>query len=290
MIRLIDMKHKEFLKASEKNVTDPIQLYKDNTAENTDVLGSIGDVEIKELFTSIEDSWAMDSMSTLEDFKKWIREVVVEQLETERKEEATKHAIDDLKQYYVDDIAESDTTDTKEDTKMEKRTKINSALLTTFPLINCCGGELCHTTDGDLIWLLEMDAFGNPEDKCWKLILELDLPVYYQNGGVKNTTMETTYTRISNPADPKWFCSPHTGKLGFYPDGTNPVIANFNHIGILLINPFEDRPECHIAYGASKRPVYTEDAIRAVIDCICEHYGRVPKELVSAIVNYYRED
>ena len=98
------------------------------------------------------------------------------------------------------------------------------------------------------------------------------------------------YTRITNPADPKWYCSPSTGKLGFYPDGINPVIANFSHIGVLLTNPFDETTECRVAYGAHKRPVCTEDAVRAMIDCICEHYGRVPKDLVNAIVNYYRED
>lgn len=227
--------------------------------------------------------------STMEDFKKWVREVIVELLETERKGDDTKQTIDDLKQSYVDDAAELDIANVKEDTEMAKETKINTAVLTTFPLINCCGGELCYTKDGNIFWVLEMNSFGNPKDKCWKLILELGLPVFYQNNHEKES-MDTVYTRISNPEDPRWYCSPNTGKLGFYPDGINPVIANFTHIGVLLTNPFDENTECRVAYGAHKRPVYTEDAIRAMIDCICEHYGRVPKDLVNAIVNYYKED
>lgn len=220
--------------------------------------------------------------STMEDFKKWVREVVVELLETERKG-------DDLKQSYDDDASELNIANVKEDTEMAKETKINTAVLTTFPLINCCGGELCYTKDGNLFWVLEMNSFGNPEDKCWKLIMELGLPVFYQNSHEKESR-DTVYTRITTPEDPKWYCSPNTGKLGFYPDGINPVIANFSHIGVLLTNPFDENTECRVAYGAHKRPVHTEDAIRAMIDCICEHYGRVPKDLVKAIVNYYRED
>lgn len=227
--------------------------------------------------------------STVEDFKKWVREVIVELLETERKGEGSKQTIDDLKQSYDDDASELDIANVKEDTEMAKETKINPAVLTTFPLINCCGGELCYTKDGNLFWVLEMNSFGNPEDKCWKLILELGLPVFYQNSHEK-ASMDTVYTRIANPVDPKWYCSPNTGKLGFYPDDINPVIANFSHIGVLLTNPFDENTECHVAYGAHKSPVCTEDAIRAMIDCICEHYGRVPKDLVHAIVNYYKED
>lgn len=225
--------------------------------------------------------------STMEDFKKWVREVVVELLETERKGEDTKQ--DGLKQSYVDDAAELDIANVKEDTEMAKETKINTAVFTTFQLINGCSGELCYTKDGKLFWVLEMNSFGNPEDKCWKLIMELDLPVFYQNIHAKEN-MDTVYTRITNPEDLKWYCSPNTGKLGFYPDGINPVIANFSHIGVLLTNPFDQTTECRVAYGAHKRPICTEDAIRAMIDCICEHYGRVPKDLVKAIVNYYRED
>lgn len=227
--------------------------------------------------------------STVEDFKKWVREVIVELLETERKGEDSKQTMDDLKQSYDDDASELDIANVKEDTEMAKETKINTAVLTTFPLINCCGGELCYTKDGNLFWILEMNSFGNPKDKCWKLILELGLPVFYQNSHEK-ASMDTVYTRITNPVDPKWYCSPNTGKLGFYPDDINPVIANFSHIGVLLTNPFDETIECRVAYGAHKRPVCTEDAIRAMIDCICEHYGRVPKDLVNAIVNYYRED
>ena len=276
VIRLIDTKHQEFLKDSEKIVADHIQLYKDITTENPDK-------QMNEIITDLEDSCATeDSGSTLEDFKKWVREVVVELLETERNG-------DDLKQSYDDDASELDIANVKEDTEMAKETKINTAVLTTFPLINCCGGELCYTKDGNLFWVLEMNSFGNPEDKCWKLILELGLPVFYQNSHEK-AGMDTVYTRITNPVDPKWYCSPNTGKLGFYPDGINPVIANFSHIGVLLTNPFDENTECRVAYGAHKRPVCTEDAIRAMIDCICEHYGRVPKDLVNAIVNYYRED
>ena len=236
---------------------------------------------------STPESILEDSGSTLEDFKKWVREVIAELLEIERKGEDTKQ--DGLKQSYDDDAAELDIANVKEDTEMAKETKINTAILTTFPLINCCGGELCYTKDGNLFWVLEMNSFGNPEDKCWKLILELGLPVFYQNSHAKES-MDTVYTRISNPEDPRWYCSPNTGKLGFYPDGINPVIANFSHIGVLLTNPFDENTECRVAYGAHKRPVHTEDAIRAMIDCICEHYGRVPKDLVNAIVNYYRED
>lgn len=226
--------------------------------------------------------------STMEDFKKWVRELVVELLETERKGDDTKQTMDDLKQSYDDDAAELDIANVKEDTEMAKETKINTAVFTTFPLINCCSGELCYTKDGKLFWVLEMNSFGNPEDKCWKLIMELDLPVFYQNSHAKES-MDTVYTRITNPEDLKWYCSPNTGKLGFYPDGINPVIANFSHIGVLLTNPFDKTTECRVAYGAHKRPICTEDAIRAMIDCICEHYGRVPKDLVKAIVNYYRE-
>ena len=218
--------------------------------------------------------------SMLEDFKKWVREVVVEILETERKREDTKQT--------YDDASELDIANVKEDTEMAKETKINTAVLTTFPLINCSCGELCYTKDGNLFWVLKMNSFGNPEDKCWKLILELGLPVFYQNSHEKESR-DTVYTRISNPEDPKWYCSPNTGKLGFYPDGINPVITNFSHIGVLLTNPFDETTECRVAYGAHKRPVCTEDAIRAMIDCICEHYGRVPKELVNAIVNYYKK-
>lgn len=237
----------------------------------------------------LEDSWTTEVPgSTLEDFKKWVREVIVELLETERKGD-TKQMIDDHKQSYDDDAAELDIANVKEDTEMAKETKINTAVFTTFQLINCCSGELCYTKDGKLFWVLEMNSFGNPEDKCWKLIMELGLPVFYQNSHAKES-MDTVYTRISNPEDPKWYCSPNTGKLGFYPDGINPVIANFSHIGVLLTNPFDENTECRVAYGAHKRPVHTEDTIRAMIDCICEHYGRVPKDLVKAIVNYYRED
>lgn len=225
--------------------------------------------------------------STMEDFKKWVREVIAELLETERKGDDTKQ--DDLKQSYADDASELDIANVKEDTEMAKETKINTAVFTTFQLINCCSGELCYTKDGKLFWVLEMNSFGNPEDKCWKLIMELDLPVFYQNIHAKES-MDTVYTRITNPEDLKWYCSPNTGKLGFYPDGINPVIANFSHIGVLLTNPFDQTTECRVAYGAHKHPICTEDAIRAMIDCICEHYGRVPKDLVNAIVNYYRED
>lgn len=227
--------------------------------------------------------------STLEDFKKWVREVVVEILETERKGEDTKQTMDDLKQSYDDDASELDIANVKEDTEMANETKINTAVLTTFPLINRCCGELCYTKDGKLFWVLEMNSFGNPEDKCWELIMRLELPVFYQNSHAKES-MDTVYTRITNPADPKWYYSPNTGKLGFYPDDINPVIANFTHIGVLLTNPFDQTTECRVAYGAHKRPIYTEDAIRAMIDCICEHYGRVPKDLVRTIVNYYKED
>ena len=227
--------------------------------------------------------------STMEDFKKWVREVVVELLETERKGEDTKQTIDDLKQSYVDDASELDIANVKEDTEMAKETKINTAVFTTFQLINGCSGELCYTKDGKLFWVLEMNSFGNPEDKCWKLIMELGLPVFYQNSHAKES-MDTVYTRITNPEDLKWYCSPNTGKLGFYPDGINPVIANFSHIGVLLTNPFDKNTECRVAYGAHKCSVHTEDAIHAMIDCICEHYGRVPKDLVKAIVNYYKED
>lgn len=242
------------------------------------------DKQINEIITDLEGAG-----STVEDFKKWIREVLVEYLEIERKEETTRHMEDDLKQSYDDDASELDIANVKEDTEMAKETKINTALLTTFPLINCCGGKLCYTKDGNLFWVLAMDSFGNPKDKCWKLILELGLPVFYQNSNEKGS-MDTVYTRISNPEDPKWYYSPNTGKLGFYPDGINPVIANFSHIGVLLTNPFDESTECRVAYGAHMRHVYTEDAIRAMIDCICEHYGRVPKDLVHAIVNYYKED
>ena len=238
---------------------------------------------------STPESILEDSGSTLEDFKKWVREVIVELLETERNGEDSKETVDDLKRSYVDDAAELDIANVKEDTEMANKIKINTAVLTTFPLINCCVGKLCYTKDGNLFWVLEMNSFGNPKDKCWKLILELGLPVFYQNSHEKES-MDTVYTRISNPEDPKWYCSPNTGKLGFYPDGINPVIANFTHIGVLLTNPFDESTECRVAYGAHKRPVHTEDAIRAMIDCICEHYGRVPKDLVNAIVNYYRED
>ena len=268
MIRSIDMKHQEFLKDSEKIVADHIQLYKDITTEKPE--------------ESTPESILEDGGSTLEDFKKWIREVVVEILETERKGE-------DTKQSYDDDASELDIANVKEDTEMAKETKINTAILATFPLINCSGGELCYTKDGNLFWVLKMNSFGNPEDKCWKLIMELGIPIFYQTGHEKES-MDTVYTRIANPEDPKWYCSPNTGKLGFYPDGINPVIANFTHIGVLLTNPFDENTECHVAYGAHKRPVCTEDAIRAMIDCICEHYGRVPKDLVNAIVNYYKED
>lgn len=277
MIRLIDMKHQEFLKDSEKIVVDHIQLYKDITTENPDK-------QINEIITDLEGAG-----STVEDFKKWIREVFVEYLEIERKEATTRHMEDDLKQSYDDDASELDIANVKEDTEMANKIKINTAVLTTFPLINCCGGKLCYTKDENLFWVLEMNSFGNPEDKCWKLILELGLPVFYQNSHEKESR-DTAYTRITNPVDPKWYCSPNTGKLGFYPDGINPVIANFSHIGVLLTNPFDQTTECRVAYGAHKRPIYTEDAIRAAIDCICEHYGRVPKELVNAIVNYYKED
>ena len=207
-------------------------------------------------------------------------------------EESTPNMADDLKtssKVSYKNNAESDTTDFKEDTEMANEAKINTAVLTTFPLINCCGGELCYTKDGNLFWVLEMNSFGNPKDKCWKLILELGCPVFYQNRHATERK-DTVYTRITNPADPKWYCSPSTGKLGFYPDDINPVIANFTHIGVLLTNPFDQTTECRVAYGAHKRPIYTEDAIRAMIDCICEHYGRVPKDLVNAIVNYYKED
>ena len=242
------------------------------------------DKQINEIITDLEGAG-----STVEDFKKWIREVLVEYLEIERNGEDTKQTIDDLKQSYDDNASELDIANVKEDTEMAKETKINTAVLTTFPLINCCGGELCYTKDGNLFWVLEMNSFGNPEDKCWKLIMELGLPVFYQNSHEKESR-DTVYTRISNPEDPKWYCSPNTGKLGFYPDGINPVIANFTHIGVLLTNPFDETIECRVAYGAHKRSVCTEDAIRAMIDCICEHYGRVPKDLVNAIVNYYKED
>lgn len=238
---------------------------------------------------STPESILEDSGSTLEDFKKWVREVIVELLETERNGEDSKETVDDLKRSYVDDAAELDIANVKEDTEMANKIKINTAVLTTFPLINCCVGKLCYTKDGNLFWVLEMNSFGNPKDKCWKLILELGLPVFYQNSHEKES-MDTVYTRISNPEDPKWYCSPNTGKLGFYPDGINPVIANFTHIGVLLTNPFDESTECRVAYGAHKRHVYTEDAIRAMIDCICEHYGRVPKDLVHTIVNYYKED
>lgn len=242
------------------------------------------DKQINEIITDLEGAG-----STVEDFKKWIREVFVEYLEIERKEATTQHMEDDLKQSYDDNASELDIANVKEDTEMAKETKINTAILTTFPLINCCGGKLCYTKDGNIFWVLEMNSFGNPKDKCWKLILELGLPVFYQNSHAKES-MDTVYTRISNPEDPKWYCSPNTGKLGFYPDGINPVIANFTHIGVLLTNPFDESTECRVAYGAHTRHVYTEDAIRAMIDCICEHYGRVPKDLVNAIVNYYKED
>lgn len=236
---------------------------------------------------STPESILKDSGSTMEDFKKWVREVIAELLETERKGEDTKQ--DGLKQSYVDDAAELDIANVKEDTEMAKETKINTAVFTTFQLINCCSGELCYTKDGKLFWVLEMNSFGNPEDKCWKLIMELGLPVFYQNSHAKES-MDTVYTRITNPEDLKWYCSPNTGKLGFYPDGINPVIANFSHIGVLLTNPFDKNTKCRVAYGAHKRPVYIEDAIRVMIDCICEYYGRVPKDLVKAIVNYYKED
>lgn len=238
---------------------------------------------------STPESILEDAGSTMEDFKKWVREVIVELLETERNGEDSKQTVDDLKRSYVDDAAELDIANVKEDTEMANKIKINTAVLATFPLINCCGGKLCYTKDKNLFWVLEMNSFGNPKDKCWKLILELGLPVFYQSSHEKES-MDTVYTRISNPEDPKWYCSPNTGKLGFYPDGINPVIANFTHIGVLLTNPFDESTECRVAYGAHKRHVYTEDAIRAMIDCICEHYGRVPKDLVHAIVNYYRED
>lgn len=242
------------------------------------------DKQINEIITDLEGSG-----STVEDFKKWIREVFVEYLEIERKEATTRHMEDDLKQSYDDNTSELDIANVKEGTEMAKETKINTAVLTTFPLINRCCGELCYTKDGNLFWVLEMNSFGNPEDKCWKLIMELGLPVFYQNSHEKESR-DTVYARISNPEDPKWYCSPNTGKLGFYPDGINPVIANFSHIGVLLTNPFDETTECRVAYGAHKRPVCTEDAIRAMIDCICEHYGRVPKDLVNAIVNYYKGD
>ena len=274
IIRLIDMKPQEFLKDSEKIVADHIQLYKDITTENSDK-------QMNEIIADLEGSG-----STLEDFKKWVSEVVVELLETERKEKDTKQTIDDLKQSYDDDASELDIANVKEVTEMSNEIKINTAVLTTFFVINCCSGELCYTKDRNLFWVLEMNSFGNPEDKCWKLILELGLPVFYQNSPEKGG-MDIVYTRITNPEDPKWYCSPNTGKLGFYPDGINPVIANFSHIGVLLTNPFDDRTECRVAYGVHKRPVYTEDAVRAMIDCICEHYGRVPKDLVNAIVTYY---
>lgn len=241
------------------------------------------DKQINEIITDLEGSG-----STVEDFKKWIREVLVEYLEIERNEATTRHMEDGLKQSYDDNASELDIANVKEDTEMAKETKINTAVLTTFPLINCCSGELCYTKDGNLFWVLEMNSFGNPEDKCWKLIMELGLPVFYQSIHEKESK-DTVYTRITNPEDPKWYCSPNTGKLGFYPDGINPVIANFTHIGVLLTNPFDETTECRVAYGAHKRPVCTEDAIRAMIDRICEHYGRVPKDLVHAIVNYYKE-
>ena len=269
LLQLIDMKHQKFLKTSEKNVDDTVQLYKDVKSENETSEEDKEPVEegcgssmegLTKLIPLWFDCWAPEHLHVLDNYIPDWKEIIEE---ARQKEQEAK--------------------------EMKTEIRTNMAILKTFETLNNSCGALVCTTDGNFLWTFEMSTFGNPDDKCWKLALELGLPIFYRNNDVKDTR-EEVYTRITKPENPMWFYSPSSGKLGFYPDGTNPKIANFDHIGILLTNPFDDRTECRIAYTAKDRPIYIEDGVRLMIESICEYYGRVPKDLVYAISDYYMED
>lgn len=149
------------------------------------------------------------------------------------------------------------------------------------------GGNICCLKEGYL-WILPMSTFGNVDDRCWKLLMILDAPIYYEESGTYIWPTKTTYKRILDPYNTEWVVNTDTNRIGFY-NGKDLVMRSFYRIGILLSDENPDLDEISIEGKPTMLPVSTDEGMWWVIDRALNKYnGHIPERFVREVLNYYQ--
>lgn len=161
------------------------------------------------------------------------------------------------------------------------------ALRRAFQKMEDVEGSICCLKEGYL-WILTMNTFGNLDDKCWELLMELDLPVYYEEKGTYNWTANLTYKRMVDPDNTEWVINTDTNKVGFY-NGKDLVMRMFHRIGILLSDENPELDEISIEGAPALQPITIDEGMRWAIDCALDKYNtNVPKWFVRRVLDYYQ--
>lgn len=161
------------------------------------------------------------------------------------------------------------------------------ALRRAFQKMEDVEGSICCLKEGYL-WILPMNTFGNLDDKCWELLMMLDVPVFYEEKDTNSLITRTTYKRIVDPDNTEWVVNTNANRIGFY-NGTDLVMKDFHYIGILLSSEATEKDELHILGTPTMTPFSIDEGMRWAIDCALDKYAsHVPKWFVRRVLEYYQ--
>ena len=161
------------------------------------------------------------------------------------------------------------------------------ALRRTFQKMEDVSGSICCLKEGYL-WILNMSTFGNLDDKCWELLMMLDVPVFYEEKDVNRLLGNITYKRIVDPDNTEWVVNTDVNQIGFY-NGNDLVMNGFYRIGILLSNATTEINEIHFYGKPTTTPISIDEGMRWAIDCALDKYDtNVPKWFVRRVLEYYQ--
>lgn len=161
--------------------------------------------------------------------------------------------------------------------------EIGDDIKRTFPMVDEITWYITYTTRGVPVVLFDALKVGNPDDKCWNLILESGLPVYLAGGGERDPKRK--FWQIKNPKDLVWAYD-DDGRIGIVQfEVDESVIRRFRGVAILMFNWTNAPDEIEILEA---RSVNKDDGIEMIVNQVCENLGRVPEEFVKALVDYYK--